>query len=137
MLALAMACAHVPLNESSRMSPLGPALTKLTAAADASIAYEHPAKDLDETALLKFTTSYDPTLLEPFEGYAVRLIAEDLHAIILICDAKRTRALFEDVGCTMGLDRSAWQELPPPPCAFTLHVKTTCDLPVAPTIDPR
>ena len=122
-------CKHVPVDEGTKMAPLGSAVTKVTAAADASIAYEQAPPGLDERSLLAFATRRNPKVLEPLAGYAVRLAAEDGHAVVLVCDEGGTRAPFEDVGCTMALDRAAWKEAPPAPCVFTLHVKTTCELP--------
>lgn len=131
MVVLAAGCQHVRVDATTRMAPLGPALTKLTATTDASIAYEKRPPGLDEVGLLAFATRRNPKVLQPFTGFAVRLVAEDDHAIVLVCDEQRTRALFEDVGCTMEVDRVAWKETPSPPCAFTLHVKSTCALPAA------
>lgn len=130
-------CRHVPCNESSKMAPLGPALTRLTSAVDASIAYEQVPPGLDEARLIAFTTRNNAAVLEPFAGYAVRVLAEYQHAIVLVCDAARKRALFEDVGCTMEVDRAAWQEQPAPACEFTIHVKQRCELPPSPTDTPR
>jgi hypothetical protein len=129
LIALALGCRHVPVDEASKMAPLGPALTKLTAVADASVEYGNPPPDVDEAALLDYVTRRNPKVLAPFAGFAVRVVAEDKHAIVLVCDDRRTRALLEDVGCTMNVDRQAWKDAPAPPCAFTLHVRSTCELP--------
>jgi outer membrane murein-binding lipoprotein Lpp len=127
--ALASGCTHFGCDLKEKMEPLGPAVLKLSAAADSTISVEKPAAGMEEGALLALATRYNPDVLAPFAGYAVRIRAEEDRAIILVCDSARRQALFEDAGCSPALDRKAWQESGSPPCEFTLHTRAACPLP--------
>jgi hypothetical protein len=71
------------------------ALTKLSAAVESTVRYKSPPSDLDESELLKLATRHDPVLLENFNGYKVRVLCQDRHSVVLVCDAAGTQALLE------------------------------------------
>jgi hypothetical protein len=102
------------------------ALTKLSAAVESTVRYKNPPPDLDESELLKLATRHDPVLLENFKGYKVRVLRQDRHSAVLVCDAAGTRALLEDAGCTGPMDRNRWNEKPEP-CEFSVDIRTVCN----------
>lgn len=67
---------------------------------ESTVRYKNPPSDLDESELLKLATRHDPVLLENFNGYKVRVLRQDRHSVVLVCDAAGTQALLEDAGCT-------------------------------------
>jgi hypothetical protein len=91
---------------SEEMYIKGSALTKLSAAVESTVRYKNPAPDLSNSELLVLATRHDPVLLENFNGYKVRVLHQDRHSAVLVCDAAGTRALLEDAGCTGPMDRN-------------------------------
>jgi hypothetical protein len=109
------------------MLQLGSALTKLSKAVEYTVRYTNPPEGLSDQELLTRATQEDPTLLEPFKGFTVRVLRQDRHAIVLVCTLDRQRALLEDAGCTAKLDKHSWEENQR--CEFTLSVSTVCPAP--------
>ena len=128
-LLISTGCAHLWTDQNERMLQLGSALTKVSKAAEAEVRYRNPPEGLSEAELLARATAHDPALLDPFRQYAVRVLRQDRHAVVLVCTPDRARALLEDAGCTAALDRQAWTETPPPSCEFTLNVEKVCQAP--------
>jgi hypothetical protein len=113
-------------GESERMLVLGSALTKLSSAAESAARYKHPPENISDAKFLSLATKHDPTLLQPFSEYAVRVLLQDRHAVVLVCTNDKTRALLEDAGCSAELDRHLWENKPARPCEFTLKVSDVC-----------
>jgi hypothetical protein len=101
------------------------ALTKLSAAVESTVRYKNPPPDISENELLALATRHDPILLENFKGYQVRVLQQDRHAVVLVCDSTRTRALLEDAGCTGPMDRNRWMGNPEP-CEFSIRPEEEC-----------
>ncbi len=86
--------------DSKEMYIKASALTKLSAAVESTVRYKKPPPDLDDDELLKIATRHDPALLENFRSYKLRVLRQERHSVVLVCDAADTRALLEDAGCT-------------------------------------
>lgn len=123
MLVLLMGCASQPSDRE--MNSLASALTKVSAAVDASARYKRSTDTLDEKQLLQVSTAHDSSLMQPFEGMTVRVLRVGRDSAVLVCQANSGRALLEDAGCTARLDASRWIT-GPNPCEFTLDVKLIC-----------
>lgn len=100
------------------------ALTKLSAAVEATVRYERPLDTLSDQELLKLSTQDDPVLLEPFNGYVLKVNREFNHAIVLVCNVDGTQGLLEDAGCTAAMDSHLWQKNAP--CAFNIKSDVIC-----------
>lgn len=111
--------------DSEEMYIKASALTKLAAAVESTVRYKSPPPELGESELLTLATRHDPILLENFKGYKVRVLRNDRHSVVLVCDATGTHALLEDAGCTGPMDRNRWMGKPEP-CEFSLDTKTVC-----------
>lgn len=121
----------VPLLCSSRqdgkqMYELGAKLILLSAAVEGRVRYEDVPAGISEEELLILATRHDPSLLEPFKPYLVKVLPENRHAVILICSKDGSRGLLEDAGCSRPMDKHLWQSEPPAPCRFTLSVTSVC-----------
>lgn len=117
-------------TRAEKMYILGAALTKLSAAVEATVRYENPPEGIGDAKLLGLATEHDPGLLAPFADYTVRPLRQDGHAIVLVCDKEGKFGLLEDAGCSSPMDRHLWNEVPPKPCEFTIKVETACAGPV-------
>lgn len=106
------------------MNYLGSALTKLSAAVDATIKYDKPALDLDDARLLQMSVAHDPSLLQPFERLTVRIHRQGEASAVLVCEANHGKALLEDAGCTASMDSHRWQT--ESVCEFTLKLTPLC-----------
>lgn len=102
------------------------ALTKVAAAAEASVRYGNPPETLSDEEFLGFATAHDPGLLEPFSRYRLKALRKDRHVVILLCDADGMTALIEDAGCTGVSDQHHWKTVPSAPCSFTLEPSVLC-----------
>ena len=100
-------------------------LTKLSAAVESTVRYKNPPPDLSETELLAVATRHDPVLLENFKGYTVRVLRQERHSIVLVCDRTGARALLEDAGCSGSMDRARWMDASEP-CEFSLDTAAVC-----------
>ena len=111
--------------DSEEMYIKASALTKLSAAVESTVRYKNPPPELGESELLTLATRHDPILLENFKSYKVRVLRNDRHSIILVCDATGTHALLEDTGCSGPMDRHRWMGKPEP-CEFSIDTKAVC-----------
>ena len=125
-LSLVAGCAPTPkLPYSEEMFIKASALTKLAAAVESTVRYKNPPPGLDEKELLIRATQHDPALLRNFKGYKVRVLRQDKHSVVLVCDASGQRALLEDAGCSGRMDRHRWMGNPQP-CEFSIDTKEVC-----------
>lgn len=125
-------CAGLPTEEQAReeeMLIVASALTKLAAAAEASVRYGNPPENLSDEEFLQSATAHDPALLRPFAQYRLKALRQDRHAVILVCSADGSIALIEDAGCTAQSDRHHWQTTPAPSCRFTIELGKACPAP--------
>lgn len=111
--------------DSEEMYIKASALTKLSAAVESTVRYKNPPPELDENELLKLATRHDPILLENFKDYKIRVLRNDRHSVVLVCDVTGTHALLEDTGCSGPMDRNRWMEKPAP-CDFSIDTKAIC-----------
>lgn len=111
--------------DSEEMYIKASALTKLAAAVESTVRYKNPPPELGESELLTLATRHDPILLENFKGYKVRVLRNERHSVVLVCNAAGTHALLEDAGCSGPMDRNRWMGKPEP-CEFSLDTKTVC-----------
>lgn len=111
-------------NNSEEMYIKASALTKLTTAVEGTVRYESLPDTLSDQELLKLSTEDDPSLLEPFDGYVLKINREFNHAIVLVCNVDGTQGLLEDAGCTAAMDNHLWQKNVS--CTFTIRSDVTC-----------
>lgn len=102
------------------------ALTKLSAAVEATVLYRNPSSTLTDGELLRLATANDPGLLQEFDRFNLRVKRESDVMTILVCTADANRALLEDVSCTAKLDKHHWRESASSQCSFTLDTATVC-----------
>lgn len=119
---LLAACASAQSERD--MNYLGSALSKLSAAVDATVRYDKPAEDVDEAALLQMSVAQDPSLLHPFNGMTVRIRRQGEASAVLLCEAPEGKALLEDAGCTVRMDNHRWRD--DTACQFTLDLSAAC-----------
>lgn len=125
-LSLVAGCAPTPKRPySEEMFIKASALTKLAAAVESTVRFKNPPSGLDEKELLVRATQHDPALLRNFKGYKVRVLRQDRHSVVLVCDASGQRALLEDAGCSGRMDRHRWVGKPQP-CEFSIDTKEVC-----------
>jgi hypothetical protein len=121
---LVTACATQPSPQE--MNYLASALTKVSAAVDATVRYRRPDEDLAEAELLQLSTAHDPNLMKPFNGLTVRVLRDGRDSAVLVCEARNGKALLEDAGCTAKLDQHRWNSGGFDRCEFTLDIKKIC-----------
>lgn len=121
---LVSACATQP--NAQEMNYLASALTKVSAAVDATVRYRSPAGGLTEAELLQLSIAHDPALMKPFEGLTVRVLRDGRDSAVLVCEAHGGKALLEDAGCTAKLDQQRWTSGGVDGCEFTLDIKKIC-----------
>lgn len=119
-----VACASQPSERE--MNHLASALTKVSAAVDATARHRRSADGLNETRLLQAATGHDSSLLKPFEGLTVRVLRDGRDSAVLVCKASGGGALLEDAGCTAKMDVHRWSQDANNRCEFTLNVKQVC-----------
>ncbi len=115
--------------EAEKMYILGSALTKLSAAVEATVRYESPPVGIGDAEILALATKHDPGLMAPFADYNVQVLRESEHAILLVCDKEGRVGLLEDAGCSAPMDKHLWNGDPPKPCNFTIDIKVVCPEP--------
>jgi hypothetical protein len=111
--------------DSEEMYIKASALTKLSAAVESTVRYKNPPLELSESELLTLATRHDPILLENFKDYKVRVLRQERHSVVLVCDASGRRALLEDAGCSGRMDRERWIGKPES-CEFSIDAKEVC-----------
>jgi hypothetical protein len=119
-----VACALQPSERE--MNYLASALTKVSAAVDATARYRRSADGLSDTQLLQAATAQDPSLMKPFEGFTVRVLREGRDSAVLVCKANGGAPLLEDAGCTTRMDVHRWSQAASDLCEFTMDVKQVC-----------
>ncbi len=105
---------------------LGSAVTKLSKAVDFVVAFDNPPQEISGQELLQMATMDDPSLLDPFSGYQLKVIRDGSFATLLVCTENGQNAIIEDVTCSAKLDRHAWEEAPSPPCKSILIPSNIC-----------
>lgn len=125
MLAVAVVgCASGP--NANQMNRVASSLTKLSAAVDAVVRYDHLPPDADDSAILKRVSAANPTLLDDFKGFQLKLTRSADDSAVLVCDASGRTALLEDAGCTAKLDAARWLTHLPSQCEPSLNLKQVC-----------
>lgn len=106
---------------------LGPAMLRLASAvqgvAERPEDYGFPLGGTGEECI-RLAVEDDPSLLAPFEDYALKAKCEDLQGIVLLCDSQERNALMEDAGCTARLDFRA--EGVSRTCEFSMDAAQVC-----------
>ncbi len=95
--------------DSEEMYVKASALTKLSAAVESTVRYKSPPPDLGDG----------------FRGYKLRVLRQERHSVVLVCDAAGTRALLEDAGCSGPMDRERWMGKAEA-CEFSIDTKQVC-----------
>jgi len=126
---LLFGCASSQAWSEKEMNELGSALTKLSSSVESTVRYKGMGADLPDDKLLILSTKHDPGLLEPFQGYALRVLRQNGHTAVLVCTEDGLAALLEDAGCTARMDQHHWKARPVPPCEFTLDLAKVCTSP--------
>jgi len=121
---LLAACVTEPTERE--MNYLASALTKVSAAVDATVRYRRPADGLPEAALLQLSTAHDPALMKPFDGLTVRVLRDGRDSAVLVCAPRAGKALLEDAGCTAKLEQHRWNNGSTDHCEFTIDIKKVC-----------
>lgn len=109
------------------MLSLGSALTKLSSTVESTVRYKNPPVGISDSDLLILSTQHDPRILEPFSDYTIRVLNQDRHAVVLVCNKEGKSALLEDAGCSPELDKHLWKEQPSVPCQFSLSTSIICN----------
>jgi hypothetical protein len=121
---LLASCATQPSERE--MNYLASALTKVSAAVDATVRYRRQPESLTEGELLRAATAHDNQLLKPFDGLSVRVLRSGRDSAVLVCQPQG-KALLEDAGCTAKLDAHRWRTTGGGnQCAFTLDLDKVC-----------
>lgn len=102
------------------------ALTKVSAAVDATVQYMSVPNGASSAEILRLSTSEDPALLKPLKGFRILARREGPFSEVLVCEHDGSKALLEDAGCTAKLDRTHWRDNPHARCEFTLDLKSIC-----------
>jgi hypothetical protein len=111
------------------MLPLAADLTKVSAAAEATLRYGAPLASDSDDEFLATSVAHDPGLLTPFTPYKIQVMRQAGHVAVLVCSADGRVALLEDAGCTAAMDRHRWKNQPLTPCAFTVDLQQLCRVP--------
>ncbi|MBA2658608.1 MAG: hypothetical protein H0U72_03350 [Nitrosospira sp.] len=111
--------------DSEEMYIKASALTKLSAAVESTVRYKNPPAELSEGELLVLATRHNPVLLENFRDYKLRVLRQERHSVVLVCDASGTHALLEDTGCTGPMDKHRWMGKSQP-CEFSIDTRAVC-----------
>ena len=121
---LVTGCA-TPTSERE-MNAMASALTKLSAAVDATVRYDSPPADLSDTELVRIATAHDPSLAVPFAMLDVRVQRDGQNSSVLICRARAGQAMLEDAGCTTMVERHHWKSPTALACIPTINLATAC-----------
>jgi hypothetical protein len=118
------ACASQPSERE--LNYLASALTKVSAAVDATVRYRRAADALADRQLLDAATAHDLSLMKPFEGLTVRVLRKGRDSAVLVCKAVNGSPLLEDAGCTAKMDVHRWSQASSERCEFTVDIKQVC-----------
>lgn len=124
---LIQGCATVTKSEQNieLMNIKASALTKLSNAVEATVSLDAPDESVSDEEIFKISTEDDPSLLEPFAGYLLKINRDGGHAVILMCSPDGKIGLLEDAGCTARMDEHLWQNKNS--CQFTLSATALCN----------
>lgn len=125
-LTLASALTSCAAQDGRQMYAKASALTKLSAAVEATVLYRDPSPTLTDDELLRLATASDPRLLQEFDGLKLRVRKEPQVVTLLVCSVDADFALLEDVSCTAKLDRHHWRDSASTLCEFTLRTAEVC-----------
>ena len=120
------ACLWPLKHDDSQMYELGAKLILLSAAVEDKVYYGGASSGMSDEELLALSTQHDPSLLEPFKAYLVKVLRENRHAVVLVCSKDGMKGLLEDAACSRPMDKHLWKLEPPAPCQFTLSVTAVC-----------
>lgn len=101
-------------------------LKKISKALNSTVVFKNAPEGLSEQELLKLSTEHDPTLMEPFKDYAVRVRRIGKATSVLLCDARRREAILEDTSCTADFDLYVRRDHPGSSCDFVLDIVKLC-----------
>lgn len=113
-------------QDERQMYAKASALTKLSAAVEATVLYRNSSADLTDQELLRLSTASDPALLQEFDTFILRVDRGTQAVTILVCGPDAGSALLEDASCTAKPDRHHWRDAPESPCSFTLKLHDVC-----------
>lgn len=114
-------CVKVYTDE--KMQPLAATASDLARAVMRFAKNNHSeAALLDDQELVRRATAFDPKLLEPYEGLAVRGTVD---GVILVCTGDGRRGLIEDAECSDKVDKPLWLN-DNAPCQFSLKPGIAC-----------
>lgn len=124
---LIQGCASVPKSEkyNELMNIKASALTKLSAAVETTVSIDMPDEGVSDEEIFKISTEDDPSLLDPFAGYLLKINRDNGHAVILMCTSDEKVGLLEDAGCTFKMDEHLWQKKNK--CEFTISTNVICN----------
>jgi hypothetical protein len=108
------------------MNAMASALTKLSAAVDATVRYDNPPTGLSDTELVRIATAHDPSLALSFSKLDVRVQRDGQNSSVLICRASAGQAMLEDAGCTTMVERHHWKSPTALACMPTINLATAC-----------
>ncbi len=117
-------CASQPSERE--MNYLASALTKVSAAVDATARHRRSADTLNGALLLQAATAHDPSLMKPFEGLTLRVLRDGRDSAVLVCKPDGGKPLLEDAGCTAKMDVHRWSQAANDRCEFTVNIKQMC-----------
>lgn len=123
---LLFGCASAQARSEGEMNELGSALTKLSSSVESTVRYKKQGAGLSDEQLLLLSTQHDPAILEPFQGYYLRVLRQGGHSAVLVCTPDGSTALLEDAGCTARMEQHHWRKIPERPCEFTLNLNAVC-----------
>lgn len=124
--ALASTLTSCAAQDTRQMYAKASALTKLSAAVEATVLYKNPSPALTDNELLHLSTVGDSALFQEFDIFSLRVHKASNAVIVLVCNLEGTVALLEDASCTAKLDRHHWRDLTSAQCEFTLNAAETC-----------
>lgn len=122
--ALLSGCALRPSERE--MNYLASALTKVSAAVDATVRFRPSPADASQAQILQLSTAHDAGLLKPFDHYTVHVLRSGRLSAVLVCDSSGKVALLEDAGCTAKLDEHRWASPTAQWCEFTMDLPAVC-----------
>jgi len=99
----------------------GAHLTKLTR--KVQVAIHHGVTD--EKVLYSQTLEKYPQDMSEFSDYSLSMKNESGIAVVLLCDAEKTKALLEDAACTGELEGGTWFK-ENYTCTFHLNINQVC-----------
>ncbi|WP_417912469.1 hypothetical protein [Candidatus Electronema sp. TJ] len=110
-------------DEKERVS-LAVRMQSLSRAVDGYFARQTAPPTGSDAEILRQAVADVPSLLAAdFAPYLLKVQPQQAYAVLLLCTKDGGRAILEDAGCSVRLDRQARDNAP---CAFTLRVQEGC-----------